>query len=104
MTEHGTPETLSGKQRRQLRAMGHHLKPVLIVGKEGVFDSLMEQVERELEAHELIKMKVLESAPADPRSVAEEIATGARAHLAQVLGRTALLYRARVEEPAIVLT
>jgi RNA-binding protein len=97
------PGELSGKQRRALRALGHHLSAVLQVGHEGVTDAVVAQAEAQLEAHELIKVKVAETAPEDRKTSAADLAERAGAHLAQVLGRTALLYRRRKEKPAIVL-
>ncbi|MCA1825676.1 MAG: ribosome assembly RNA-binding protein YhbY [Myxococcales bacterium] len=96
-------EELSGKQRRHLRALGHHLDPVLQIGHEGVSDAVVEQANAQLEAHELIKVRVSENAPDDRRSSAAALAERCNAHLAQVLGRTALLYRRRQEQPEIVL-
>ena len=94
---------LTGKQRRHLRALGHHLAAVLQVGHEGVTDAVVREADAQLEAHELIKVKVSENAPQDRRQTAEELAGKCHAHMAQVLGRTALLYRRRKEKPAIVL-
>ena len=94
---------LTGKQRRHLRALGHHLDPVLQIGHEGVTDAVAKQADAQLEAHELIKVRVSENAPEDRKSSAATLAERTGAHLAQVLGRTALLYRRRKEKPAIVL-
>jgi len=94
---------LTGKQRRHLRALGQGLRATLHVGHEGVSDALVRQAEALLEAHELIKVRVSENAPADRHATAEALARRTRAHLAQVLGRTALLYRRRAEAPKIVL-
>jgi RNA-binding protein len=94
---------LTGKQRRQLRALGHHLNPVVQIGKEGVSEAVVALTERELLAHELIKVKVLETAPVDAEETAAALAGATRSHLAQVIGRTALLYRTHPEKPGIVL-
>ena len=94
---------LTGKQRRHLRALGHHLSAVLQIGHEGVTDSVVRQADEQLEAHELIKVKISENAPEDRQDAAETLAERCRAELAQVLGRTALLYRPRKEKPAITL-
>ena len=101
MTSEDVPVTLTGKERRQLRALGHHLKPVVQVGKGGASEALVVEVDRELKAHELIKIKVLESAPSNPEPLARQLALSLDAHVAQVLGRTALLYRAREDNPKI---
>ncbi len=94
---------LTGKQRRHLRALGHSLKPVVQVGHEGITDAVVKQADAQLEAHELIKIKVSENAPDDRKSTADALAQKTGAHVAQVLGRTALLYRRRKEKPAIAL-
>jgi RNA-binding protein len=61
------------------------------------------QADVQLGAHELIKVRVSQNTPDDRHDVAEALATRTHAQLAQVLGRTALLYRARKDEPSIVL-
>ncbi|HEV8615145.1 MAG TPA: ribosome assembly RNA-binding protein YhbY [Methylomirabilota bacterium] len=94
---------LTGKQRRHLRALGQRLTPALHVGHDGVTDAVVRQAEAQLDAHELIKVRISENAPENRHHVAERLATRTSAHLAQVLGRTALLYRRRQEEPSIVL-
>lgn len=94
---------LDGKQRRHLRALGHALSPVVQVGKEGVTAALVAQAGAQLDAHELIKVKVGEAAPEDRHATAERLAAETRSALAQVLGRTFLLYRPRKDKPAIVL-
>lgn len=94
---------LTGKQRRHLRALGHHLSAVLQVGHEGVTDAVVKEADAQLEAHELIKVKISENAPEDRQSSAEDLAERCAAHLAQVLGRTALLYRRRKDKPSIQL-
>ena len=94
---------LTGKQRRHLRALGHHLSPVLQIGHEGITPAVVKQAALQLEAHELSKVKVAETAPAGRHDAAEELAGATRSHLAQVLGRTFLLYRRRKKDPAIAL-
>jgi RNA-binding protein len=94
---------LTGKQRRHLRAMGQRLTATLHVGHEGVSDAVVQQADAQLDAHELIKVRMGDSAPAERHETAEALAARTRAHLAQVIGRTALLYRPRPEKPTIVL-
>ena len=96
-------EALTGKQRRHLRALGHHLDAVLQIGHEGVTDAVVKQADAQLDTHELIKVKVSENAPQDRTETADALAVRCGAHVAQVLGRTALLYRRRKEKPEIVL-
>jgi len=94
---------LTGKQRRYLRALGQRLAATLHVGHDGVTDAVVRQADAQLTAHELIKVRVSENAPRSRHDIADELADRTRAALAQVLGRTALLYRARADEPAIAL-
>jgi putative YhbY family RNA-binding protein len=70
---------------------------------EGVSEAVVQQVDVQLEAHELVKVRVGDNAPEDRHATAAELALRTRADLTQVLGRTALLYRPRAKEPTIVL-
>jgi len=92
---------LAGKDRRALRALGHHLKPVVQIGQHGITDGIVDATRQALADHELIKVKVLEGAPIDRREAAEELARRTGAELAQVLGRTFLLYLPHPTEPKI---
>lgn len=94
---------LNGKQRRYLRGLGHDLKPIVLVGKDGIDDGLVAAVDQALDDHELIKLKVGESASLDRHDAAEAIAHKTKSEVAQVLGNTVLLYRAHPDEPTIVL-
>lgn len=84
---------LTGKQKRYLRGLGHDLKPVIMVGKNEMNDALVAETDTALTTHELIKVKILESCTMDRHEVAESLAKACGADVAQVLGRTLLLYR-----------
>lgn len=88
---------LTGKQKRYLRGLGHDLKPVILVGKGEVGEALIEETTAALASHELIKVKILESCLVDRHEVAETLAEACGAQVAQVLGRTVLLYRKSAE-------
>lgn len=94
---------LTGKQTRFLRGLGHHLDPVVQVGKDGVSEGLVGALDAALEQHELIKIKLGEAVGAERKDIAQAIAEASSSSLVQVLGRTVLLYRARLEEPEIKL-
>jgi len=94
---------LSGKQRRHLRALGHHLSPVLHIGHEGLTDAVVAQANAQLDAHELIKVKVSESSPLPRHAAADQLASATSSELAQVLGRTFLLYKPHPTNPQISL-
>jgi RNA-binding protein len=94
---------LTGKQRRHLRGLGHHLHPVVQVGKEGVTTALVAAVASALSDHELIKIRIGQNALVDRHELAEELAGQTESAVAQVLGATILLYRPDPEEPRIRL-
>lgn len=84
---------LTGKQARFLRGLGHHLSPVAMIGKEGITENLITSVDQVLTAHELIKVKVQENCPIDRKEAAAELAKKTGSSVAQVVGKTFLLYR-----------
>ncbi|MEO8703404.1 MAG: ribosome assembly RNA-binding protein YhbY [Kofleriaceae bacterium] len=94
---------LTGKQRRHLRGLGHELRVVVQVGKDGIDDGLVAAVDAALADHELIKIRVGDGAELDRHEVAELIASRTKSDVAQVLGNTVLLYRPDPEEPVIAL-
>lgn len=73
------------------------------IGKGGVTSGVLEQVEQDLEAHELLKITVLETSPLTRDEVAEILVEETGAEWVQSLGRTIVLYRPSAENPQIVL-
>ena len=98
----GETMALTGKQNRYLRAMGHHLAPVVTIGKSGLSDEILAKLMDELESHELIKVKVGKGA-IKRNDAGPLLAEHTGAHVVQLLGKTILLYRARKEKPGIRL-
>jgi RNA-binding protein len=94
---------LTGKQKRYLRSLAHHLTPVTQVGKGGVSDNMIEQINLALEAHELIKVSILQNCEEDKEAVAEELAERSGAELVQLIGKTVVLYKESVENKQIEL-
>jgi RNA-binding protein len=94
---------LTGKQRRHLRGLGHELKPIVQVGRDGIDEGVVAAVEQALHDHELVKIKVGDAAQLDRHDAAEAIAHRTHSEVAQVLGNTVLLYRSRADDPQIVL-
>jgi RNA-binding protein len=89
----------STKLRKALRAAGHHLSPVVQVGKEGVSEAVLAQLDAQLAAHELVKVKIGTESPEDRFEAAERLGGAAGAQVAQILGRTVLVYRKHPEKP-----
>jgi len=89
----------ASKLRKALRAAGHHLSPVVQVGKEGLTPAVTAALDEQLLAHELIKVKVGTESPEGRFEVAAGLAGLPGAQVAQVLGRTVLLYRKHPAKP-----
>jgi RNA-binding protein len=95
--------SLTGKQRRHLRGLGHSLAPVAQLGKDGLSDAFVAAVDQALADHELIKVRVLDTADLERHEAADTLAARTRSEVAQVLGNTFLLYRPHPEDPTIRL-
>jgi len=93
---------LTGKQKRHLRALGHSLKPLIQIGKKEIEEALINEVNAALDHHELVKVKLLESCMLDKHESSEMLAQACNAEIAQILGKTFLLYRP-AKTPVIVL-
>lgn len=93
--------SLTGKQKRYLRGLGHGLEPVLQVGKGGVTPPVVAATDEALLTHELIKVRRGSECPADRHEVGAALASGTGAEVVQTLGRTLLLYRAHPDTPRI---
>jgi RNA-binding protein len=89
----------SSPLRRALRAAGHHLHAIVQVGKEGVTEPVVRQLDEALDHHELVKVKVGTESPEDRFEVAQALAAHPETQIAQVLGRTVLVYRRHPEHP-----
>lgn len=85
--------SLTGKQARFLRGLGHKLRPVVMIGRQELSSDVMAAVEEALTAHELIKVKLQEGCLLDRHEVARQLSATSGAAVAQVLGKTILLYR-----------
>jgi len=95
---------LTSKQRAHLRSLAHHLKPIHHIGAGGVTDAVLSSILESFNTRELLKVKVLEGAPQSARDTADRIVAALDGvHVAQTIGRTAVLYRRHPETPEIRL-
>ena len=94
--------SLTNSQRRYLRGLAHDLKPVIQLGGKGVTPALLAEFQASLAHHELIKVKIGE-APEGAAEVAPRLAEATGAEVAQVIGKTIVLYRRRKKDPEIRL-
>lgn len=84
---------LTSSERARLRAMAHELKPVQHIGKEGVTEAVLRSVDEAFRTRELVKIRVLETAPGSAREIADAIiAARPNAQVVQTIGRVAVLY------------
>ena len=95
--------TLTSKQRAYLRSLANTLEPIVHAGKSGISDAMIKQADDALEAREIIKGKVLETAPQSARETAETIAAAVGAEVVQVVGRTFVLFRQKAKDSQITL-
>lgn len=84
---------LNSKQKRYLKSEAHSLKPIFQIGKDGVTHNQVLGILDALEAHELIKVKLLDTCPDDVNTVALEISVQTKAEVIQTIGRTIVLYK-----------
>ena len=91
---------LTSKQRAQLRGLANSMDTIVHVGKDGIGENLIRQVDDALEARELIKGRVLENnLEYDARLAAEELAKATRSEVVQVIGTKFVLYRESHSKP-----
>ncbi len=79
--------------KNKLKARAHHLKPVIIIGSQGVSDALIQETDHALEAHELIKVKVNGEDKADKMQMTMTLCEALHADFVQLIGHIAIIYR-----------
>ncbi len=94
---------ITSKQRSYLRSLAHNIDPTVYIGKAGVTDNVIKEIDQCLEARELVKIKLQEGAELDAKTVANELAPGLRAEFVQAIGRKFTLYRESKENKQIEL-
>lgn len=79
--------------RQALKAQAHHLKPVVLLGSKGLTPAVVEETNVALIAHELIKVKINGAEKEDRILMANDLCDQLNAHLVQLIGNTAIIYR-----------
>lgn len=85
--------TLSKKQVKFLKQVAHHHKPIFQMGKLGLTDVFIEQVDQALEKRELVKFNILQNSEEEIKEATAAIAEAVEAVVVQVIGHTGILYR-----------
>lgn len=93
---------LTGKQKHYLRGLGHHQKPVVMIGNAGLSDNVKNEIDQALTTHELIKIKLPGGDREERQKFANQICEAADAEIIQSIGRVVLVYR-RGQEARITL-
>ena len=95
---------LTSKQRSEFRAQANELETTLMVGKEGVTEALIKNVDEALDAREIVKVSVLETSPVSSKEAIELVMNGIKGcEAVQVIGRKFVVYKRNLKEPKIIL-
>lgn len=94
---------ITTKQRAYLRSLANGIDTIMQIGKGGITENLVKTVSDALEARELIKLSVLETAPFTPKECMAELTEALGCEAVQVVGRKVVLYRESLENKKINL-
>ncbi|WP_294169167.1 ribosome assembly RNA-binding protein YhbY [uncultured Clostridium sp.] len=94
---------ITGKQRAYLRGLANNMDPIFQIGKNGIEETFLKQLEEALEARELIKIKVLENSGLDAREASNEICEKINCEGIQAIGSKIVLYKKSSKKPKIEL-
>lgn len=92
---------MTSKERAYLRGLANTMDAIFQVGKSGVSDVLLEQLDHALEARELIKISVLETCPGSAKELAIDIANGTNSEVVQTVGNKITLFRQKKKNSKI---
>ena len=91
---------LRGKQKRFLRAQANHLQPIFAVGKEGVTQNWVDQLDGALDRRELIKVNILQKSDVTPKEVQHFIESQTEIQVVQIIGRVLVLFKVSANKDA----
>ena len=94
---------ITSKQRSYLKSLAHNLDPIVYIGKAGVTENVIKEIDTCLEARELIKVKLQEGCLLTPKEVANDLLEPLKAEFVQAIGRKFTLYRESKENKQIIL-
>lgn len=94
---------ITSKQRAYLRKLAHGMQPIFQIGKGGLTDTFISEIEAALEARELIKIHILESAFLDVKPTCNEVARLAGAEPVSAMGSKFVLYKESKNKKVIEL-
>lgn len=94
---------LSSKQRSYLRGLAQKLDPTVYIGKQGLTENVVNEIETGLRCRELVKVKIQEGCDLSPKETANEMAEKLSAEFVQAIGRKFTLYRESEDNKVIEL-
>jgi len=92
------PAPLTARERAHLKARAHALEPVVQIGHEGLTDAVVNEIDRALSAHELIKIRAAGDDRMERSAFMEEICERTDASPVQRVGKVLVIWRARPED------
>ena len=94
---------LTGKQKRYLRSLAHNIDPIFQIGKAGINDNMIRQIDETLENRELIKIHILQNNFDDKNDLAQTLSQATNSEVVQVIGSMIIIYRESQENKEISL-
>ena len=94
---------LTGKQKRYLRSLAHNIDPIFQIGKAGINDNMISQIDETLENRELIKIHILHNNFDDKNYLAQTLSQATNSEVVQVIGSMIVIYRESQENKEISL-
>ncbi len=95
--------SITEQQRRKLKKLVHHLKPVVIIGQKGLSEGVLNEIDIALDSHELIKIKLSSGDRDDRRTMIDNICEQTDAEFIHSIGHIAALYRRHPKKPKIAI-
>jgi RNA-binding protein len=88
---------LSGRQRRELKSLAHHLNPVVQIGQKGLSESVIKAFEKTIDDHELIKVRFVDFKE-DKKQLSLDLSRETGAALVDIIGNVSIFYREKSED------
>ena len=84
---------LTGKQRSYLKSIANRTKPIMQIGKAGITDSFLQQLELALESREIVKINILENSDLNTKEAASTVAEAVDGEFVQAIGNKIVIYK-----------
>ena len=94
---------LTGKQRSYLKSLAHNLDPIFQIGKGGINENFIKQIDGALETRELIKINILQNSLEEPVEAARYLCDNLDAEFVQAIGNKFVIYRESKDKKKIEL-